>query len=70
MTQHRAICLNGTCRNLFALTYDRVSGEARQDISVGHKCGQLHACTKRILGPLSDFKQHITPTHKAPKLLM
>jgi hypothetical protein len=69
VTQHRAICTNGTCGNQMALTYDRVSGEARQDWQRAD-CGQHHACVKRILGPLSDFKEHKGPTHLAPELFM
>lgn len=53
---HKATCMNGTCRRNFALTFDKVSGEARQDWEEG--CGTTHACKKRILGPLSDFKEY------------
>lgn len=57
--QHQAVCANGTCRTLMALTIERISGEAREDIRVDSECKTAHQCRNRILGPLSDFKPHV-----------
>lgn len=59
IVQHQAVCCNGTCRSLFSLMFERISGEAREDIQIDHKCKTAHQCRNRILGPLSDFKPHL-----------
>lgn len=59
VVQHQAVCDNGTCRTLMALTVERTSGEAREDIRVDMECKTAHQCRNRILGPLSDFKPHV-----------